>query len=170
MLHIATNSEDIPGTKCRPALLCAALLVNLQSALKHIKDLWLGVAVKRDYDAGGQRASIEADLSTGLLRCDQEVKLDTEYVERRFATCNVLSCFCRDTHLSLLGDRAWRSAWIDNTPRATKFRVRFFASGSKHQEFRDCAIEMRCVLGHQAERAINRNAIEHYPGILEPVG
>ena len=44
------NGDNLTGMKNRPALPGAALLVNLQVSLKHIEDLRLRVAVKRNDD------------------------------------------------------------------------------------------------------------------------
>jgi hypothetical protein len=44
--------------------------IDLQRSLKHVEDLGLSVAVKRDYNSGRQGAFEEADLVSGLIRRD----------------------------------------------------------------------------------------------------
>jgi len=57
------------------------------------------VAVKRDHNSGRQGAFEEADLVSGLIRCDQEIQQDSKQVEGLIPGCCV--------YFALLGWHHW---------------------------------------------------------------
>jgi hypothetical protein len=70
VLHFAEYRELATWLSGGPSSRFTPLPIDLQRSLKHVEDLRLGVTVKRDYNSGRQRAFEEADLISGLIRCD----------------------------------------------------------------------------------------------------